>query len=45
MLSKKEMKMIAGMDFEIGKGVKHAEGLPVGWEKEVVRFAEKLSAS
>jgi multimeric flavodoxin WrbA len=28
MLSKKGMKMIAGMDFEIGKGVKKAEALP-----------------
>ena len=45
MLSKKEMKMIAGMNFKIGKGVKQAEGLPEGWEKEVVRFAEKLSGS
>ena len=35
--------MIAGLDFEIGKGAKQAEGLPEGWEKEVEQFAEKLS--
>jgi flavodoxin len=45
MLSKKGMKMKAGMDFQIGKGAKKAEGLPEGWEKEVEQFAEKLSGS
>jgi flavodoxin len=45
MVSKKGMKMIAGMDFEVGKGTKQAEGLPEGWEKDVEQFAEKLSGS
>ena len=44
-LSNKGMRLIDGIDFEIGKGAKKAEGLPDGWEKEVERFAEKLSGA
>jgi len=41
-LSKKNMVMVAGVDFEVGAGVKTGDGLKDGWQAEIDAFAKKL---
>jgi len=41
-LSKKNMVMVAGVDFQVGDGVKTGDGLKDGWQAEIDDFAKKL---
>ena len=41
-LTKKKMKMVAGLDFKVGKEANTGNALPDGWEAEVDEFANKL---
>jgi len=41
-LSKKNMVMVAGVDFQVGDGVKTGDGLKDGWQAEIDEFAKKL---
>ena len=41
-LSKKNMVMVAGVDFQVGDGVKTGDGLKDGWQVEIDAFAKKL---
>lgn len=42
MLSKKNMKKIAEIDFKIGDEVETGNALPEGWKTELDEFADKL---
>jgi flavodoxin len=42
LLSKKNMEMIAGIDFQVSKDANTGNGLMDSWEKKVDEFAEKL---
>jgi flavodoxin len=42
LLSKKNMKMIAGVDFQIGEGSQTGNGLRDGWESKVDEFINQL---
>lgn len=42
LLSKKNMEMVAGVDFQVGKEANTGNGLIVGWEAKVDEFAGKL---
>jgi len=41
-LSKKNMVMVAGVDFQVGDGVKTGDGLKDGWQADIDSFAQKL---
>jgi flavodoxin len=41
-LNKKKMKMVAGLDFKVGKDANTGDALPDGWKAEVDAFANKL---
>ena len=42
LLSKKQMVMVAGVDFQVGDGTDKGNGLPGGWEVKLDHFANKL---
>ena len=42
LLSKKNMEMVAGVDFQVGKEANTGNGLNEGWETKVDEFAGKL---
>jgi flavodoxin len=42
LLSKKNMEMVAGVDFQVGKEANTGNGLMAGWEAKVDEFAGKL---
>ena len=42
LLNKKNMKMVAGVDFKVGKDAASGNALPDGWETKVDDFATKL---
>jgi flavodoxin len=42
LLSRKNMFMVAGVDFQVGDGTDKGEGLPIGWEAKLDQFADKI---
>jgi flavodoxin len=42
LLSDKQMTMVAGVDFQVGKDAKSGDALPDGWEEKLNEFVEKL---
>ena len=42
LLGKKNMVMVAGMDFQVGDGTETGNGLMKGWEAKVDEFARKI---
>ena len=42
LLSKKNMKKVADVDFKVGKDIKSGNALMDGWETKIDKFAEKL---
>lgn len=42
LLSKKNMVMVAGVDFQVGKSADTGNDLMEGWEQKLDEFAEKL---
>jgi flavodoxin len=42
LLSKKNMVLVAGLDFKVGENANTGNGLPNGWESKVEQFAGKL---
>ncbi len=42
LLAKKNMVMVAGLDFQVVDGYRNGNGLPSGWEAKLERFVGKL---